>query len=121
MNENQVEKPWKRPFALNGLSLQQRLPLLICILLCSVILTFSLASYYAVKNVSLELGKKRLRTMTDQFGTWFGQSAQTFNTTMLNAARHDSVKKCLRSGGVDLVPETMAILRSLKKDSTWIL
>ena len=120
MNDNQVEKPWQRHFAFNGLSLQHRLPLLICILLCSVILTFSLASYFAVKNVSLDMGKKRLRTMTDQLAGMFTQSSQILNAKVLKASHHDSVRKCLVSKGTEANMETVALLTSLIKDSTWI-
>jgi hypothetical protein len=64
-------KSWYRRITFHGLSLQQRLPLLICILLCSMILTFSFASYYGVKSAALDMGKNRLRTLTDQLATMF--------------------------------------------------
>ena len=70
-------------FSFRSLSIQQRLPLLICVLLCSVILTFSFASYYGVKKATLEMGKKRLRTLTDQLGTMFTESSKALNTLHL--------------------------------------
>ncbi|MDO9373662.1 MAG: ATP-binding protein [Ferruginibacter sp.] len=120
MNSNQVAKPWMRHFTFNGLSLQHRLPVLICILLCCIILTFSLASYFAVKNVLLEMGKKRLQTSTTQLGNLFGQSSKVWNTQLLQVAGHDSLKKCVLTGGTELNTETTEILARLKKDSTWI-
>lgn len=109
-----------RHFTFNGLSLQHRLPVLICILLCCIILTFSLASYFAVKNVLLEMGKKRLQTSTTQLGNLFGQSSKVWNTQLLQVAGHDSLKKCVLTGGTELNTETTEILARLKKDSTWI-
>jgi signal transduction histidine kinase len=107
-----------------GLSIQQRLPLLICVLLCSVILSFGFASYYSIKKASLEMGKKRLRSLTDQMGSMFTQSSQGLNILMLTTARKDSLKKYILSGGTELQAETLEILNKLRtnrNDSTWVL
>jgi signal transduction histidine kinase len=111
----------RRAITLRGLSIQQRLPLLICVLLCSVILTFSFASYYAVKRAALESGRNRLRTLTDQLSSMFRQSADALNTTMLGTAQQDAVKRNIRSGGADLKYQTLNLLGKLKRDSSWLL
>lgn len=121
MIKNKFINTWSRRFSFRGLSIQQRLPLLICVLLCSVILTFSFASYYGVKKATLEMGEKRLRSLTDQLGTIFTESSKAMNTLTLAVVRKDTVKKCVQSRGTDLGTETLEILNKLRKDSTWCL
>ncbi|MEO6723548.1 MAG: ATP-binding protein [Ferruginibacter sp.] len=114
-------RSWYRKITFHGLSLQKRLPFLICVLLCSVILTFSFLSYYGVKNAALDIGKHRLRTLTDQLATMFNQSTGAVNTAVLAAAQQDVLKKNIRSGGIDAAEEALAIVNKLKNDSTWLL
>jgi len=83
MSKNKFINTWSKRFSFRGLSIQQRLPLLICILLCSVILTFSFASYYGVKKATLEMGKKRVRSLADQLGTMLSESSKAMNTSTL--------------------------------------
>ena len=122
MNKNKFINTWSNRFSFRGLSIQQRLPLLICVLLCSVILTFSFASYYGVKKATLEMGKKRLRSLTDQLGTTlFTESNKTLNTLILAVVKKDTVKKFVQSRGTELRTEALEILNKLRKDSTWCL
>jgi len=121
MSKNKFINTWSNRFSFRGLSIQLRLPLLICVLLCSVILTFSFASYYGVKKATLEMGKKRLRTLTDQLGTMLTESSKALNTLTLVVVRKDTVKKCVQSRGTELRTETLEILNKLRKDSTWCL
>src|SRR5215213_9029555 len=88
--------PLSRRF--RGLSIQHRLPLLICLLLATVIFIFGLVSYFTVRNVALEMGKKRLRSLTDQLGTMFAQSAKALNTASLTVAAKDPIKKYIQTG-----------------------
>ena len=105
MSKNKFINTWSNRFSFRGLSIQQRLPLLICVLLCSIILTFSFASYYGVKEATLEMGKKRLRSLTDQLGTMFTESSKALNTLTLAIVRKDTVKKCVQSRGTELRTE----------------
>lgn len=59
-------RPRSISYFLSGMSLQHKLPLLICSLLSCVILAFGLISYYGVKKVSTDLGEKRLHTLAKQ-------------------------------------------------------
>src|SRR6266446_2028147 len=102
MNINKVMKSWYKRISFRGLSIQQRLPLLICVLLCSIILTFGFASYYGVKKATLEMGKKRLRTLTDQLGAMFTESSKALNTLTLAITRKDTIRKCVHSRGTEL-------------------
>ena len=120
MNITKIRKPLGR-MSVNSLSIQHRLPLLICILLASVIFSFGLISYYGVRKVSVDMGKKRLQSLTDQLDSMFTRSAKTINATTLSVAKKDIVKKYVQSGGNELKTETLEILNKFRKDSTWLL
>lgn len=121
MNIKESLTSWYRRVTFQGLSIQERLPLLICLLLCTIIVIFSFASYYGVKRAAIDTGKSRLRTLTDQLANLLGQSSQTLNTSILATLQKDIVKKNIRTGGVESKEEVLTMLNKLKKDSTWVL
>lgn len=111
-----------RPFfPFRRYSIQKRLPILICLLLLIVIVTFGWISYSAVKKASIESGKLRLRSLSGQLGPMFAQSAQTVITTTRATAAGEAVKIYLQSGGKDSAQEALSALQKLQKDSTWFL
>ncbi len=57
------------------LSLKQKLPLLICGLVFAVVVVDSAASYGAVRNASLAVGRERLRSVTDQIAELLSAAA----------------------------------------------
>jgi len=120
MNILQTGKSWYKRISFQGLSIQQRLPLLICLLLSTVILTFSLVCYYGARKAAKEIGENRLRTMADQLGTMFSQSSQGLRNSMLATVKQPAVKKCMQSGGQELHQEAKDILNKLVRDSTWV-
>lgn len=85
-------------FSFSNLSIKQRLPLLIFILLFSIIVTFSWISYLGVKNASLAIGRQRLSTLTDQLGNIFQQSMGALNTAIHATASEGTLKNFLTSG-----------------------
>ena len=85
-------------FPLRGLSIQQRLPLLICALLLAVIFSFGFASYYAVRKAAMEVGKERLRTLTNELGSMFSVSTRSLVDSIKKAADNDTIRQCLASG-----------------------
>ena len=107
--------PFKR------LSIQQKLPLLICILLLSAILIFSLATYYGLKKATIAIGKDRLQTLTNQLSSMLAQSAQSVIVIIHATAEQNTVKECLRSGGKEFHKEVVESLDKLHRDSTWVL
>ncbi|MEI9959531.1 MAG: ATP-binding protein [Ferruginibacter sp.] len=121
MNTNLTKRSWYKRLTFRGLSIQQRLPLLICVLLSAVILAFSFVSYYGVKKASIEIAKNRLHALTGELGSMFSKSSATLNGITSATARHDSIKKCILSGGTEFSNEAKAILNKLKRDSTWVL
>src|SRR5579863_4872775 len=102
MDKNKVMKSWSRRISFRDLSFQQRLPLLICVLLCSVILTFSFASYYGVRKMTLEMGKKRLRIVSDQLANMLTESSKSLISLTLVVARHDTIIKSVQSRGTEI-------------------
>lgn len=111
----------KSPLRLKGLSLQQRLPLLIFILLLIIIGTFSLISYQGVKNAALKGGRERLLSLTSQFSTMFSQSMQNLLTATRTAANQSSVKKFLNSNGTEQKDSALIVLQRIRQDSTSVL
>jgi signal transduction histidine kinase len=101
-------------------SIQQRLPLLICILLLIVVSTFGWLSYNGIKNAAEENGKLRLQSLSGQLSTLFGQSAQTLISTTRASANHESFSRFILSGGKDSVEEVKSLAHLLQADSTWI-
>ncbi len=73
MAESSASRKSYIPFS--WLSIQQRLPLLICILLLSVGLVFGWLAEIGVRKAAMEMGTERLGELTRQLGTLFGQSA----------------------------------------------
>ena len=108
-------------FSVFRLSIQQRLPLLICILLLSVIIAFSWISYISVKKVTREISTERLNTLTEQLSTILSQSAQTLVTGTRNAAKQEAIKNYLLSEDNSSDTAVLHSLEKLRPDSTWPL
>ena len=121
MSKIQWDKKPKSRFSFPHLSIQQRLPLLICILLLSIIIIFSLASYIGVKKAAFEIGKDRLNTLTEQLSSMLGQSAQTVIVTTKAAAAQEPIKKYLQSGGKESDSAALKLMQNLRLDSSWVL
>ena len=100
-----------------GLSLQQRLPLLICILLLSILIVFSLSSYITVKRSYLEAGRERLKSLSGQLSTLFGQTFQVFLQTARQAANHEDIRSYLITQNQDDRFSALQNMELLKKDS----
>lgn len=104
---------------LRGLSLQQRLPLLICILLLSLMVLFSWISFQGVKNAAMDSGKERLLSLTTQFSTMFSQSMQLLFNSTRTQANHPNIKKFISNPAM---PGDSAshVLERIRQDSTSI-
>lgn len=100
------------------LSIQYRLPLLICVLLLVVIIAVSWTSYIGMKNSALEAGRQRLLTLTEQLSSMFQQSARTVRATMRTTSSHESIKNYLLPTSHKSVDSALKQLRILKVDST---
>ena len=101
-----------------GLSLQQRLPLLICILLLSVLLVFSISSYLTVKKSYLEAGRERLLTLSTQLSGLFGQTFQAFLQTARQAANHEDLRAYLMTGSPEDRLAALQTMQAFKSDTS---
>jgi signal transduction histidine kinase/Tfp pilus assembly protein FimT len=102
------------------MSIQQRLPLLICALLLAAISIYGFANYYSLKKAVLEIGRQRLSSITDQISSMLGQSAGAVVKTGNSTAAQNAVIQCLKSDGKQFRKETLDALDKLHRDSTWI-
>jgi len=107
--------------SLGGLSIQERLPLFICLLLLSVIITFGSISYFSVRHEALKTGKERLQALSSQLSTMLNQSTQNSLTTTRTASDKESLKKCLQTDNVESRIDALDVLNKLRPDTTWIL
>jgi len=107
----------KRRFSLRGLSIQQRLPLLICVLLLCIIISFGFASYYGVRNASMDMGRERLGALANQLSAILSQSTSTLIATTKKVADNDTIRQCLLDSNADLKQQTASVLKKLRTDS----
>jgi len=108
-------------FSFRGLSIQQRLPFFICVLLLSVIITFGWISYISVKNQTLKTNSERLLSLSDQLSSMLAQSAQSTLTISRTAAAQESIKESLQTGQPEFNIEALQVLKKLRLDSTWVM
>jgi signal transduction histidine kinase len=102
------------------LSIQQRLPLLICTLLLSAITIYGFANYYSLKKATLIIGEDRLSSLTDQMSSMFGQSSQSLLNIGNSTAAQSTLIQCLKSNGNKFRKETIEALNKLQRDSNWV-
>ena len=105
---------------MRGLSIQERLPLLICFLLLAVMLTFAWISYYSVKKANIDAGKERLSSLTETLATLFTQSAQNTLGGMNSGAHSESIRKFVKSNGNESYSEVSDAIQTIRKDSNTI-
>jgi signal transduction histidine kinase len=77
MGSTRSRQPRPARFSFRNLSIRQQLPLLICLLLLSLILTFGAVSWFGIRKATLGIGQERLRSLTGQLTSLFGQNAKT--------------------------------------------
>lgn len=102
------------------LSIQQRLPLLICVLLLAVIVSYGFANYYSLRKATLSLAAERLSSLTSQISTSFSQSEDFLVKTSNATATQKPVIDYINSGGKQFEKETREALDKLYRDSTWV-
>jgi len=100
-----------------GLSLQQRLPLLICILLLCIILVFSISSYITVRRSYLDAGRERLLSLSVQLSSLFGQTFQVFLQTGKQSANKEEFRTYLTTRKADHQETALREMRVFQNDS----
>ncbi len=99
------------------LSIQKKLPLLICLLVFAVIISFSLISYLGVKKASVKAAEMRLHSITEQLSNLFGQNSQNYLAVSRKTAGNDTIAEFLISGGMKFYDESKEILDQISTDS----
>ncbi len=102
----------------SSLSIQHRLPLLICTLLLVVIIAVSWASYIGMRKSALEVGRQRLLTLTEQLSNMFQQSGRQLKAAMQTAAANASVKDFLQPTGKSSRDSVLVQFKKLRTDTT---
>src|SRR5688572_28115352 len=103
------------------LSIQHRLPLLICILLLVVIIAVSWTSYIGMKKSALDAGRNRVLTLTEQLAGMFHQAVPKVRSALRSAANHSSIKNYLLTAEQRSVDSARAELKKLQSDTTIVM
>jgi len=69
-----------------SLSIRHRLPLMMAILLCGIIVASTWASYRGVRDSALEVGRERLTHLTEQLADLLQRSSVALTTKAYTAA-----------------------------------
>ncbi len=104
-----------------SMSLQQKLPLLIGLVLLCIIVLFSYTSYQGVKRAALHSASSRIKTLSEQLSTMFGQSAAPLLKTTQEAAGKDAVVGFLAGTPAQTDTTAQSVLDKLRSDSSWVL
>ena len=109
------------PAVKRGLSIRQRLPLLICLLLLLVILTSGLASYYYIRKASAETGKERLSSLVSQLNSLLSQSTASMISAIKKNADNDTIQLYALMQDAGLRDSAFQHIKKMRTDSTVVL
>ena len=109
----------KRPFFFR-LSLGQRLPLMIFILLLSIILIFGITSYIGVRSAELNAGEDRLRVLSEQLSSMLTGNTHGMVANAYESGNTPGIINYVKTGGTDSTGETLNDLRDLRKDTSYL-
>lgn len=80
-----------------GLSIRHRLPVLMAILLCGIIVASTWTSYRGVRDSAFEVGRERLTHLTEQLAGLLQQSSVTLTAKTYTVANDPSILAYLRA------------------------
>lgn len=106
-------------FSLSGLSIRQRLALLITTLLLSTILVFGFFSYIGVRKAALQVGEQRLKTSALQLGSMLSDNTRNMVATLHGMANSPEAKLLLSSRDNKRGSNVKKLLTGLKKDTAF--
>lgn len=105
-------------FSLRGLSLRQRIPLLICLLLCSVVAIFSFMSYLSVRSLEMNAGRQRLVNLTTQAGSMIEESLRDIVMDTDEAIEENVILGYLKNGTAASKKATLSLLGKIGGDGS---
>ncbi len=118
-NISAAQKNERRNFVFKPVSIQQRVPLFICILLTTIILAFTWFSYLGVRDAAMATGSERVATLADKLSVMFKGSIDQFTTATATIAKEPSVKEYLNSEKKETRLKALTVFKDfLKKDTT---
>jgi signal transduction histidine kinase len=100
--------------SLTNLSIEQRLPLLIGILVFGVIVAFTWVSYRGVKESALEVGRERLLNLTQQLASLTQQSAPLLTARTLTTANDPLIHAFLQDESIANRTRAVAMLHQFE-------
>src|SRR5258706_3578025 len=86
---------------LPGLPIRHRLPLMIAILLSSVMVVSSWASYRGVRDSAIEVGRERLTHLTEQLAGLLQQSSVALTGKAYTVANDTAIRDYVRSPSIN--------------------
>jgi signal transduction histidine kinase len=108
----------RKIFTFKNMSIQQRLPLFICILLLTVVTAFSWISYVSVRKTALDMGAERVSTLADKLSAMFKGSVDGFAAKMQAVASQKSVIDLLESEEPDTHGQVSDLFNNFRKNDT---
>ena len=109
----------KRPFFLR-LSLGQRLPLIIFLLLLSIILIFGITSYIGVSRAELNAGEDRLKVLSEQLSSMLTGNTHSMVASAKENGNTQHIINYVKTNGADNSSETIEDLNELRKDTGYL-
>src|SRR5688572_28993607 len=106
-----------KPVFLSRLSIRQRLTVLTCILLLTVIVVFGWLAYVGVKKEALKSGYERLQSSSEQLSAILASSVRNGIATTYVAGNRPAIQQYLSSGGKDSLAQTQVALADLRRDT----
>ena len=100
------------PRSMTGMSIQQKLPLMVSGFLLLVIVLYSWASYVTVRAASLDVARQRLISLAGQIAQIYDQNAKTEMKNTHALMNDTAVRRFVESSGRLSVDPAMKIIRS---------
>lgn len=120
MKINPAFRSFRKKLLFRGFSIQQRLPLLICMLLLAIMVSFGAFSYFSVRSFSVHSGQERLQGLGEQLSTILRLQAQGLVRSGRQAAANPTIRKFLLSYSTP--PDSAKlVLETLYRDSSTVL
>lgn len=108
----------KKIFSFRELSLRQQIPLLVCILLCSVVVIFGLLAYMSIKNIEIKAGKLRLLSLASQAAGMIEESLKDVIINTEEVIPEEAIRIYLKSGTPESKNTILEVLERIGGDGS---